>query len=294
MRGVFWRQYLDWAVENVPTFVEPIVMAAYTTFFFLFWGPGRRAVARNLGAIFPESSAVVNLGRAWRVFWNFAWTFTDTARFNLQRLSMDWEFEGLEHFRDLVSNPSGSVLLTAHMGNYDLGSYLFAERTERTISIVRAPETDPESEAFSSRKRAKAVSEGFRIHYSTDSRMVALDLLEAIRGGEIVAIQGDRAIPGVSSFETEMFGLRVKLPSGPFALAMATRTRIYPLFITRAGRRRYRLVALEPIECRRAGRDRDRDLREATSIWTTALERTIRRHWSQWFTFEHFGVDEER
>src|SRR6202011_3594827 len=80
VHGVFWRHFLRFAALNVPPWIEPLVIAAWS-FFFLLWGPGRRGVMRNLKAIIPGSNALTNLFRCYRVFWNFAWTLSDNARF---------------------------------------------------------------------------------------------------------------------------------------------------------------------------------------------------------------------
>jgi len=79
VKGVFWRQFLRWAVLNIPLSIEPAVIA-WWSLFFLLWGPGRRGVMQNLAAIKPGSWAITNFVRTLRVFWNYAWTITDNKR----------------------------------------------------------------------------------------------------------------------------------------------------------------------------------------------------------------------
>lgn len=287
-RGVFWRELLAFAVQAVPFFIEPWIMSIWTGFFFIFWFPGRRTVRRNLGIVIENSSAIANFFRTYRLFWNFAQTFTDTTHFGVHRAQVDWEFFGNRNLDRLVANPEGAIILTAHMGNYDLGSYLFSKRLKRSITIVRAPERDPDTEEFTVAERADIAAEGFSVHYNIDPGTIALELVAALRRGEIVAIQGDRVLEGVSAFPTTLFGRPVNLPSGPFALAMATGVLIYPLFVVRVGRRRYRVITGEPFRCERTGRDRDADIGRAVDQWRAVLEKTVREHWYQWFTFEPF------
>lgn len=288
IRGVFWRQFLSFAVINVPWFVEQIILLGWTAFFYLVWPPGRRAVAHNLSAVLPGSWLATNYLRVFRVFWNFACTMTDTMHFNERRVAMDWEFEGSDNFQRLVDDHAGAIIITAHMGNYDLGSYLFAERMERRITIVRVPERDPDVEEFAVAKREAVADDSFRVRYNTGPGALALDLLESIRNGEIVAIQGDRVLRGVAGTPTTLFGKSTALPTGPFALAMATGATVYPLFIVRRGWRRYRVITGEPFVCSRTGRDREKDIRAAVENWKSLLERIVREHWYQWFTFEPF------
>ena len=282
VHGVFWRRFLRWAVLNVPIWIEPFVIAWWSAF-FLLWGPIRRSVMRNLAAIKPRSSTFANLFRVYRVFWNYAWTIADNVRHREQGMVPDWEFIGFEHFDELQSREGGAIILTAHMGSYDLGASLFAEFSTKRIVMVRAPETDPETREFEEAHLADRV----QISFNTASDR-ALELLSAIQSGEVIAIQGDRVTPGIATVDTMLFGKPVRVPAGPFALSMASRAPIYPLFIIRLARRRYRLLTLAPITVTRTSRDRDSDIRRGVEQWIANLESTIRDAWFQWFAFEPF------
>lgn len=289
VHGVVWRRLLRWAVLMTPFWIEPVVIA-FWSLFFLLWGPGRRGAMVNLKAIFPGSWAITNFVRAYRVFWNFAWTIADNVRFKELRVSPDWEFEGAEWFERLRAERGGAIILTAHMGNYDLGAHLFAETSDRQIVMVRAPETDAHTQQFEEEMNARTIAEGLKIDFSTRSTDLALDLLHALQRGEIIAIQGDRVTPGIAVLPATLFEKRTRVPAGPFALAMAARVPIYPLFIMRLGRRRYRLLTSKPFEVTRT-RDRSEAFERAVALWTQELEGVIRAAWFQWFTFQPYLED---
>jgi lauroyl/myristoyl acyltransferase len=279
VRGVFWRQFLHWAVRNVPPWIEPAVIG-FWSLFFLLWGPGRRGVMRNLTAIKPGSTAIANFFRCYRVFWNYAWSIDDTARFNEEGTVPDWEFAGWENFEAMQAR-GGAILLTAHMGSYDLGAQIFSQISQHRIVMVRAPEMDPQTRAFEERHKP----ERLQIEFSAQTSELALDLLHAVTSGGIVAIQGDRVTSGIAALPATLFGRAAEVPAGPFALAMAARAPIYPVFVVRQGWRCYRLITCEPIEIVRSG-DRDADFAAAVTKWTAALESVIRNAWYQWFAFE--------
>lgn len=293
-RGVFWRQLLHWAVNNIPLYLQPVMVFTWSLIFFLAAAGERRAAIHNLGAILPGSSPTANFFRAFRIFHDFASTITDTARFKARGEMVDWEFEGIRHFDALKDAAQGAIILTAHMGNYDLGAYLFVERIKRPMTIIRAPEIDPATQQWEQDNRRQVASDDFRIDFNTESGMLALDLIAALRENKIVAIQGDRVTPGISSFRSKMFGRPVLLPSGPFALAMATHTTIHPLFVLRRGWMQYRVVTTEPFQCARTGRDRERDLERAVDQWKSVLESVIAKHWSKWHLFDRYDIAEAR
>lgn len=284
VRGVFWRQLLRFAVLYVPVWTEPFFMA-FWALFFLLWGPGRRGVMRNLSVIKPGSWGVTNFFRTYRVFWNFAWSIADTARFRESRTMPDWEFVGREYFDELSAHKGGAVILTAHMGSYDLGAHVFSNTSSRQIVMVRAPEVDPQTREFEEAQQERTRGE-MRIDFNTRASELALELLHAIQRGELVAIQGDRVTPGIAAVKTTMFGKTIDMPAGPFALAMAARVPVFPLFIVRAGRRHYKLVTCAPIHVERRSRHRDDDLNAAVAQWSSQLETIIRDGWYQWFAFE--------
>lgn len=289
VHGVYWRRLLRWGVLNMPLWVEPTVLSTWAVL-FLLWGPGRRGVIANLKVILPGSTAIGNFFRCYRVFWNFANVIADNVRFKELRVGPDWEFYGREHFEELQSGKTGAIILTAHMGSYDLAAQLFAEISRRPLVMVRAPETDPETRQYEEELHGRTVPDGLKVDFSTRASDLALDLLHALQRGELIAIQGDRVTPGISALPATLFGAKTKFPAGPFALAMAARVPVYPLFIVRAGRRRYRLVVGKPFEVPRT-RDRAAAFERAVSEWTLELESVLRGAWYQWFAFEPFAEE---
>jgi phosphatidylinositol dimannoside acyltransferase len=274
-------------VLNMPLWVEPSVLSTWSVL-FLLWGPGRRGVMSNLKAILPGSTAIGNFFRTYRVFWNFANVIADNIRFKELRVGPDWEFVGTEHFQDLQSREGGAIILTAHMGSYDLGAHLFAEISRRPMVMVRAPETDPDTRRYEEELHGRTVTEALKVGFSTRANELALDLLHALQRGEIIAIQGDRVTPGISTLSSTLFGKRTLFPAGPFALAMAARVPVFPLFIRRLGRRRYQLVVGKPFEVLRT-RDRAESFDRAVTEWARDLEGVIRSGWFQWFAFEPYA-----
>jgi lauroyl/myristoyl acyltransferase len=281
-RGVFWRQVLRFGVLSSPPWLEPLVIAFWSAF-FMVWGSARRGIMRNLTVIKPGSFAIVNFFRSYRVFWNYAWTIADNVRFKELRTIPDWEFSGWQYFQEMQAR-EGAILLTAHMGSYDLGAHLFSETSSRRIVMVRAPEADPQTRAF---EEDHAAGGGLRIEFNTRATDLAIDLLSVIREGSIVAIQGDRVMGDIGFLPATVFGRPTRVPAGPFALALAARVPIYPVFVMRLGRRRYRLVTARPIELIRSG-NRDEDFARAVGQWIEELENAVRERWFQWFTFDPY------
>ena len=283
VRGVFWRQYLDWAVLNLPFYFYPVPLIFFTLFFFFFATPARRAIVANLSVVLPGSSRARNYLRAFLTLYHFAWTIAEAAIARILRIEFSYEITGAEWLEELGAAP-GAIVLTAHMGSYDFGAALFAEKFNREIRVVRAPEPDRLSAQHLDASFEKAGAGAVKVDYNTAGALLSFDLLKAVREGEIVSIQGDRVEGQVAHVTAQLFGRDTQLPNGPFVLGLVAQVPIYPLFITRTGWRSYEIIVREPLRLEPTG-DREQDIARGVRHWCALLEETIAGHWDQWFAF---------
>ena len=284
--GDFPTRCMVHGLRVVPGFLEPVLVGGWTLLFFLIAKPQRQAVAGNLQALFPDWGRCRATMGAWRVFWNFALTFVDAQRCETGTGAVDWAVEGLAQLENLANRKEGCIILTAHMGNYDLAAPVFASRIQRTLYTVRAPEREPETQAVRELeiRRKEALHPNFRTLYNKDGNLLGVELAHLLGQGAIVAIQGDRVIFDVSPMAVEVEpGLTMLLPKGPLFMARATGAPCFPLIIVRDGWRRYRVLVFPEVELplRRRGVEDD-----ATKIWAATILGMVRKHWSQWYVFE--------
>jgi lauroyl/myristoyl acyltransferase len=206
------------------------------------------------------------------------------TNYKLNKARCSCELSGANFLNDLLA-AKGAIILTAHMGSYDLGAALFTEKFQRTIRMIRAPEPDKRSAEHIDLALEQAGAGAVKVDYNTEGASLSFDLLNALRNGEIVSIQGDRVTDNVAAAPAELFGRKVLLPSGPFILSLVTPAPIYPLFVVRLGYRRYKIIVREPIVCVRRNRPREDDLAEAITLWSRTLESVTTEYWDQWYAF---------
>lgn len=288
--GVFGdlpTRFLGHSLKVVPWFLEPVLIGGWTMLFFVIAGPQRRAVGKNLRALFPEWSGLRAWFGGWQVFWNFALTFVDAQRCETGTGAIDWAVDGLPALENLAKREDGCIILTAHMGNYDLAAPVFASRFDRVLYTVRAPEREPETRKLRDEaiRRQEARNPNFRTLYNADGNLLGIELARLLATGNIVAVQGDRVLFDVSPMEVEVEpGLVMRLPKGPLFLARATGAACFPLFIVRDGWRRYRVIALPELllPLRIRGTDDDAGKR----LWAATILGVVRENWRQWYVFE--------
>jgi lauroyl/myristoyl acyltransferase len=69
------------------------------------------------------------------------------------------------------------------------------------------------------------------MHFQSDDPLQGLELLDALRRGETVAVQGDRPRTGTRSVDGQLFGRPFPLASGPAALARAAGVQLLPVYV---------------------------------------------------------------
>jgi len=283
--GIFWYRFHLWGVRFLPSPLVGVFITLFTTFFFPILQRIRRAIASNLEPVLGPCGWWERQRRIYRTMWSLAWCLSE----RYERLGTDRPFQvdadGLEIWQQVAQPGKGLLLVTAHLGNYEVGSMLPSRLERRSVRIVREPEVDARAQAFFQGVVAQFQEPGYSTHFQTDDPLQGMALLEALRRGEVIAMQGDRPRAGTRSIGTELFGRPFPLPAGPAALARAAGVPLLPVFVFREGRRRYRAVFRPPIFVGQS-KDRAADLAAAMQRVAAEVEWAIRRAPHQWYCFK--------
>lgn len=170
----------------------------------------------------------------------------------------------------------GVVSLSAHVGNWELAGRLLAGSTARTTHVVVEA-----SEAPALARWVRREGEGLR--FVPRSRpTLALELVAALRRGDVVALHGDRALGTPGDLPVPFFGAPAAFPIGPFRLARAAGVPVVPAYCVLDPDdpdRRYRVIVQPPIAIAAGG--------EAAALraWAAGLEAVVRAYPTQWFNF---------
>jgi KDO2-lipid IV(A) lauroyltransferase len=239
------------------------------------WFPVERArVAANLTRVRPDAGPAERAALVDDVFRHFAICFTDLISTNRREARLDRLVARREGDAHLLAAAEGRglVLLTAHVGNWELGGRLLAARLGRPTHVVVAAEADPGVERFLRGGPSP-------VHFvRRGDPTAALPLVAALRRNEVVAMQGDRALGTRGDAHVEFFGAPAAFPLGPFVLARAAGTSVVPAFCL-LERDRYTVVVAPAIPVS-AGRET-----AALAAWVRVLEGIVRRAPEQWFNF---------
>lgn len=198
------------------------------------------------------------------------------------------DVEGYNHLRDGLDRGKGVLLLTAHMGNWEMGGLLLAT-VRLSVIVVLVPDIFPGVE----RARRRLHDDRGVGEIRVDSSFVpTLSILRALSANEIVAMQGDRDFDN-SGIAIPFFGREAYFPRGPLRVAMATGATVLPSFVLRTESGNYRAVIGAPLDVE-TGPDRDAALRRNLERYVAILEERVRAAPEQWYCFYPFWDDPSR
>ncbi|MEP6769054.1 MAG: lysophospholipid acyltransferase family protein [Acidobacteriota bacterium] len=288
-----WFPGTLWFARHVPRRIAyPLAREVGGTYFRL--RPKYLAAIRsNLAVILgedPASPEVVRLANemvrghasAWLDFLHFA------SRPPAESARLVESVEGFSRLVEGRAAGKGVLLLTAHLGNWEVGGLMLAE-VRQPIHVVLVPDIFPGVEKARRRLHGRAGVTEISIDHSFGP---TLAVLRALEQNAIVAMQGDRDFNN-TGIAVPFFGRDAFFPRGPFRVAMATGATVLPAFILRTADGRYRAIIEERLEIER-GPDRDASLRENIARYVAILERYIRASPEQWYCFYPFWDDPSR
>ncbi len=186
--------------------------------------------------------------------------------------------KGEEILQHALAKGRGAILLSAHIGHWEIGRYILS-LLHYPLTVVAMAHNTGATNALVNRLRYNNRTSGIDVDQSP---FTGIEILRHLRNNGIVAVHGDRDF-FARGRQTTFLGKQVSFPIGPVVLAMNSGAPLIPTFVLRGPDDRYFGVLEEPIPLLAEG-DRDdvidKNLRKIARIF----ERYIRLYPDQWYS----------
>ena len=183
--------------------------------------------------------------------------------------------EGFERLEGAMKSGRGAILLSAHLGNWELLGAYMARRLGGLYVVGKKIYYRPYNDAVLTWRKAF----GVETVYQDEPPQRLLELLGEGRALGLLADLYSRHVDGVN---VEFFGRPAHTATAPASLALSSGAPIVPVFIRREREGDGHFIRVEePIRAPMAGRKQERVL-ELTRAWSAAVERAIGRSPEQW------------
>jgi lauroyl/myristoyl acyltransferase len=279
-QSVFLRRMAYWGARRGPqTFLrlspKPIGAA-----FGLALPDVRRRIVSNLRRIHGPRGALREQLDALTTLANYAACFAEGMAAVREDAAPKVQIRGESHLRAAIER-GGALLVTAHVGPWDLTAQLLRQTVSADVVVVMEPEPNPQSRAFQDALRDQR---GVRVLHIGAHPTDALPLIAHLRRGGVAALQMDRVPPSGRVLDVSLFGAPFRVPEGPFRLAALSGAWIVPVFARRLGFFDYEMSISEPIVLPR--RASHAQLLASAQSASDAMQAFVRESPTQWF---HFG-----
>ena len=232
----------------------------------------RDVVERQLRAALPERDAadIERIARA--AYAHLGRTSIETAILpsysSAQIIDLFESVQGWELVEKKLALGKGLILVTGHLGNWELGGAYIAARG-LPIDAVARHMANPLFDRYLTKTRERI---GMTVIHDEDA---VKRVPRALRTGHAVAFLFDQGAVGLASTWVPFFGRFAKTPRGPAVFALRLGAPVMFGVALRQPSGRYQL-SFEPIEVVETG-DREADVDRIVADYSSVLERWIRR-----------------
>ena len=191
-----------------------------------------------------------------------------------------FDFDGQELLFKLLEEQQGGVLISAHIGNFEIAEPFFRKiDLKLQISTIT---TDME------RSVIKEYLEGITEHKSLNQYIYVkpdmshiFEINDVIAHKNIVCFTGDRYFEGGRSLKGRLLGAEATFPAGPFVIASRLKVPVVFVYVMKEKGLHYHLYA-------RVAEVKKADAESLLEAYTDSMEQMLRKYPLQWFNYFNF------
>jgi len=196
----------------------------------------------------------------------------------LDNLGKSVTFNGWHYLEKALSSERGTIIATAHLGNFDFAAQVLAARGIKMAIFVEDFNSTPVLGFIDKLRQINGVTT-LPVSSST-----LRDALQILRQGGTLVIVCDRNIQG-NGLKVKFFGEETSLPFGVVSLALRTGAAIVPMFSVRKSGNRFVIYTEAPLRLANTG-SRSQAVRANLERLIAIMERYIRQYPEQWVVLE--------
>ncbi|MDB4913145.1 MAG: lipid biosynthesis acyltransferase [Gemmatimonadetes bacterium] len=182
--------------------------------------------------------------------------------------------EGWDCFANSMNDMSGAMIVTGHLGNWELGGAYIGLRGSRMHAVARGME-NPLFDEFITENRERL---NVRVIHDSDA---VRKVPRVVRQGGVVGFLFDQGAAGLASTWVPFFGRYAKTPRGPAVFALRLKAPLVFAVAIRQPAGRY-VLHMENVPITDTG-NVEADVDAIVAEYTRILERWVRKYPEQYF-----------
>ncbi|MCB0760145.1 MAG: lysophospholipid acyltransferase family protein [Flavobacteriales bacterium] len=189
-------------------------------------------------------------------------------------------FDGHDILVDLEKQGKGGILISGHVGNWDIAGNML-KSTDLTVP-VNVVMFENEVQAIKKFMDQETGGNRFKVISIGNDLSHIIQINAALNKGEFVCIHGDRFVGKVKTMTVPFFGRDARFPAGPFEIAAKFKAPVTFVFNVKKSDFEYQLSATKPI------REEITSAQDVVERYVDILEEKTRQYPEQWFNYYDF------
>jgi len=259
-----------------------VLLYFVASYYFLFLKKSNRAIFYY----FKERLHYSNFQAKKMVFksyYTFGQTIIDKISISAgMRNKFTYEFDGIEILKNLLSEKKGGVLISAHVGNFEIAEHFLGDiDLDFQINLVT---TDLEHSAIKNYLESVTQKPTVKFIIIKDDLSHIFEINAALANNELVCFTGDRYFEGTKSLSAEILGKEANFPAGPFLIASRLKVPVVFVYVMKEPNLHYHLYAREATV-------KHRDEKGLLKEYVKSVESILQKYPLQWFNYFDFWND---
>jgi predicted LPLAT superfamily acyltransferase len=189
------------------------------------------------------------------------------------------ECDGVENIIELLDKKQGGIMISAHVGNFEIAEFFFEEIDTRSqISLVT---TDAEHKNIKEYMEKVTMRSNVKFILVKEDMSHIFEINNALSNGELVCFTGDRYMKGQKLLTESLMGKEANFPAGPFLLASRLNVPVLFVYVMKETNKHYHLYA-------RQAEVKNRDAQGLLKKYTESVEWMLKKYPLQWFNYFDF------
>ncbi|MBS4012499.1 MAG: lysophospholipid acyltransferase family protein [Bacteroidetes bacterium] len=198
-----------------------------------------------------------------------------------------FNFEGEHFLHKMAEENTGGILVGAHVGNWEIAGKLL-ERINAKINILMY-----DGEQHYIRDLVGSVMRKYNIeiiYIKENSNDYLFKIAEALKNKEIIAMHGDRFLPGTNNAVKNFMGFEAEFPTGSVYLASKYNVPVVYVSAMKEKTTHYHFFATPPKLYKYPAnlKTRKQELSAMMDDYIAEMERVVKQYPLQWFNYHQF------
>jgi predicted LPLAT superfamily acyltransferase len=224
-----------------------------------------------------------SMGKIYRNYYLFGQALIDrVVLMSGIRNNFSFDFDGEEYLHEMVRNGKGGLLLSAHIGNWEIAGHLL-KRLQTRINIVMF---DGEHQKIKQYLEGVTGERNANIIVIKDDISHIYAITDALAKNELVCMHADRFMDNNKTMEAVFLHEKALFPAGPFVLATRLKAPVSFVFAMKENAMHYHFYATPAKEY--TGSDKALLQQQILADFVAGMEQKVKAYPEQWYNYYPF------